>query len=56
MRLSNGTDQAFFTLVLSSGWSPSVGAFICFKDLVNVATIFSVEALFCPPFYQAVQE
>lgn len=39
-----GLMKLFSTLVLSGGWSPSIDAFICLKDLANVAAIFSVEA------------
>lgn len=45
-----GLKKLISTLVLSGGWSPSIDAFICFKDLANVAAIFSVEAQIYPIF------
>lgn len=46
-----GLIKLISTLVLSGGWSLSIDAFICFKDLANIAAIFSVEAQIYPIFF-----
>lgn len=49
MRQNSGTNKAFFLLVLSSSWSPSVDALVCCEDLAHTADFFSVQCR--PPLF-----